>query len=202
MAKPKTAERKKARELRREGWSINKIAQALAVSKSSVAKWVQDIPQPEPFTKEGRAARKKARADRIAKLREEKEKERKSRLILSAGRWFMHAPPGYKGKTYIDGRYVLQYRYLMEQKLGRLLRPGEVVHHINGDRLDDRIENLELMTDKEHSRMHTAERTVWCEIVCPACKSSFKRRKSYVRWGKRRGQKLFFCSNECKRGAR
>lgn len=56
--------------------------------------------------------------------------------------------------TTVDGRNVYVHRIIMEEHLGRKLRPEEVVHHINGDKFDNRIENLEITTASEHSREH------------------------------------------------
>lgn len=54
----------------------------------------------------------------------------------------------------VDGRCIDNHRLVAEQMLGRKLRRGEVVHHKNGDTTDDRPENLEVMTRREHSRLH------------------------------------------------
>jgi len=43
---------------------------------------------------------------------------------------------------------VLEHRYVMEQHIGRSLRPGETVHHKNGDPHDNSIANLELFSDR------------------------------------------------------
>lgn len=64
--------------------------------------------------------------------------------------------PGHPCAT--NAGYIMEHRYLMEQSIGRLLKPDEVVHHINHNRADNRLENLQLLTNKEHAALHMRER--------------------------------------------
>ena len=54
--------------------------------------------------------------------------------------------------------YVAEHRIVMESCIGRYLTEDEIVHHKDEDTLNNKIENLELMTISEHSCHHSNER--------------------------------------------
>jgi hypothetical protein len=52
------------------------------------------------------------------------------------------------------GRRVRFHRYVVEQYFGRKLKRDEVVHHINLNKFDNRIENLVVMSNSTHRKLH------------------------------------------------
>ncbi len=73
--------------------------------------------------------------------------------------------PNYKGGTtsdgylriFINGKSIYKHRLIMEEYLGRKLTSADVIHHKNRNKLDNRIENLELMTRSQHAKEHWYE---------------------------------------------
>ena len=57
-------------------------------------------------------------------------------------------------RIFKDGERILQHRYIMEQFIGRKLTKNERVHHINGIKTDNRIENLELFKNNSEHMKH------------------------------------------------
>ena len=71
---------------------------------------------------------------------------------------FIHEP---KHPKAIKGGWISEHRHVVEQRLGRYLRSDEHVHHVNGNKSDNRSENLEVLTPRAHARVTGAERRAW-----------------------------------------
>lgn len=54
--------------------------------------------------------------------------------------------------------YKREHILVVEKSLGRNLFPNEVIHHINGNKVDNRLENLQLLTKKIHDAWHNGKR--------------------------------------------
>lgn len=52
-------------------------------------------------------------------------------------------------------KYVFEHRLIMEKYLGKKLKKNEVVHHIDGNKSNNNISNLQAMSNREHMYLHT-----------------------------------------------
>ena len=86
-----------------------------------------------------------------------------------------------QGKTYIDNNGYrrfrdsnkLVHRWVMEKKLGRKLKPGEIVHHIDRNKLNNSPENLEVFANQdEHQEHHN--KTDWLFTLSRKLSRRFK----------------------------
>jgi len=89
-------------------------------------------------------------------------------------------------------------RYLMSVKLNRYLLKEEQVDHIDGDKTNDIIENLQILSVAENNRkskIETNSTLKMVEMCCPMCKNLFTKKHSNTHLAKK--GKFTTCSKEC-----
>jgi len=80
------------------------------------------------------------------------------------------------------------HRLVIENNLGRYLRSSESVHHKNTNKQDNALENLQLLTASEHSKLHAAEKGFTVEPrLCKYCGKRFTPKANKIR----------YCSTTC-----
>lgn len=78
----------------------------------------------------------------------------KSYRIKSGGYYWVYEPSHPDSKTSNPIGYVIEQRIVMEKFLKRKLEKHEIVHHINHDKLDNRVCNLLVTSHSEHAKIH------------------------------------------------
>ncbi|MEK9207765.1 MAG: hypothetical protein AAB922_04735 [Patescibacteria group bacterium] len=96
-----------------------------------------------------------------------------------------------EGHPRVANNYVKRAVLVLENKIERYLSPGEISHHVNGVKNDDRPENLEVMTRDAHNKYHASLIKGFdsrVNVSCEHCGLIFKDRITSNRR---------FCSHSC-----
>lgn len=160
-----------------KGLTLSQIAEECEVAFQTVHKWLKynNIPRhgfgykPKDYTPPPIPEKKKKELRNYYKHKPLSPEHRKKSIAAISKFWVKgEKHHSWKGgsinKGYrlirVNGKRVSEHRHIMEQHLGRKLKRSEQIHHINGDSLDNRVENMMVLTNAEHQRLHWKERTV------------------------------------------
>lgn len=93
--------------------------------------------------------------------------------------------------------YVLHHRVVVENHIGRVLDKNEVVHHKDGNKKNNTVENLEILSASEHGFLHQKEKgREFTKLKCPECNLIFERERRQTHQSK--GGLFTCCSATCR----
>ncbi len=121
------------------------------------------------------------------------------------------------GKRYKQGRYwvvkvknhpkrdrfdkILEHRVIIENYIGRMLEYNEFVHHIDNNGHNNSIDNLQVMNQSEHNKLHNSGRRYGklVQLKCPVCSDVFNKQHCHTHLAPHRNSKrgVTCCSGEC-----
>lgn len=83
-----------------------------------------------------------------------------------------------------SGGYMFKHRYVMEQHLGRLLTTEETVHHKDGNKQNNHIDNLELLSNTEHVTLHNKQQILATGVAAINAPQAVAKRMRTRRWSR------------------
>jgi HNH endonuclease len=107
------------------------------------------------------------------------------------GRWQVCLVGGGRRKT------ILYSKYLMGVSIGRELTKDQEVDHVDGDKTNDSIDNLEIVSREENTKRDISRRSrAMVSLICPSCKKAFSREKRLTHIGTIT-RPITTCSRKC-----
>jgi hypothetical protein len=115
-----------------------------------------------------------------------------------SGKYVVRTPIGYPASVG-ELKYAYEHRVVWWLHYGTLPPKGYHIHHINSDPFDNRIENLQALSQSDHTTIHMRE--MWgslnSELTCTQCNKVFERRNLYIRHNAKGPSHKPFCSRRC-----
>jgi len=138
--------------------STREIAKEQQVDKKTITNWLNKFKIPIRHGKEAYTERVKEKISVFMKENapmKGKPCPNKKDSVISSDDYILVYLPNHPFS--MTQGYVREHRLIMEQHLGRYLKPEERIHHINGDRKDNRIENLLLFASESQHQQYEHE---------------------------------------------
>ena len=134
------------------------IGEALGMTRKNVTQWRnrRHLPNMTTPNGKGRIVSQETRIKIVEGIKSSHFKRARSGFRKRARGYVEVNMPDHPRSN--KGGYILHHRLVMESKIGRNLTRNEVVHHINGITNDNRLENLKLLSSREHTLLHANER--------------------------------------------
>jgi hypothetical protein len=91
---------------------------------------------------------------------------------------------------------ILEHRAVVEESIGRPLDSSEIVHHVDENKTNNELDNLEVMSNSEHARHHARKPTL-IDLTCGMCHNTFQKNLSKYNYAIAQGWHVY-CSRSCR----